>query len=278
MLCYARKYLVRLVDRHCIVVHVCVVAMNEIVVHLPQKLQRVQILRSYQIADVHAMEFEEFSAADTHEENNAEPQEEFVSRARVEQELKNAYDRGFEDGREVTSAMLERELGRHEEWLQNFDNIIADLHRRFSDSIGKLEQCSITLAVEIAQHILQREIQSDTAIAIEQVQRAFERINGIDAVTIRLHPYNVDALKKVKSSLLALAGDVKTIDIVADPSIEMGGCVVDTNIGSIDAQIKTQLEQLRATMVKEARISQTPRLEDIDFSGASEEFDDGVLE
>lgn len=251
--------------------------MKEIVVRLPQKLQRVQILRSHQVADVHAMEFEEFSPVDTYVDD-AEPQEEFVSRARVEQELKNAYDRGFEDGREVTSAMLEREIGRHEEWLQNFDNIIAELHRRFSDSTGKLEECSIALAVEIARHILQREVQKDATIAIEQVQRAFERINGIDTVTIRLHPFNVDALKKVKSSLLTSASDVKTIEIVADPSIDMGGCVVDTNIGSIDAQIRTQLEQLQATMVKEARASQTPRLKDIDFSGADEEFDDGVLE
>lgn len=248
--------------------------MNELVVRLPRKLQRVQILRSSQAADIHAMEFEEFATDEDESATSAAEEEELIARSRMERELKNAYDRGFEDGREVTSAMLEREIGRHEEWLQNFDSIVAELHRRFSDSIKKLEECSIALGVEIARHILQREMQSDATVAIEQVQRAFERVNGIDAVAVRLHPYNVEALKKVKSKLLAAASDIKAIEIVSDPSVEVGGCIVDTNMGSIDAQIKTQLEQLRAAMLQEARATQMQRLEDIDFSNAGAELSD----
>lgn len=243
--------------------------MGEVVVRIPRQLQRIQVIRSRQAAEAHPMEFEEFYPAgqDSAESSATFQPQEMVTRDQVERELKNAYDRGFEDGREVTSAMLEREIGRHEEWLQNFDLIIGELHRQFSASIAQLEECAVSIAVEIAQYILQREVQSDTSVVVQQVQRAFGRVSGMDSVRVRLHPYNVEALEHVKSSLIARSNGVRSIEIIADGAMPPGGCVLETAIGNIDARIATQLEQIRADMIEAARSTKTPRLEDFDFSG-----------
>lgn len=242
--------------------------MGEVVVRIPRQVQRIQIIRSREAAEAHPMEFEEFypAAQAAKESSPAFQPQEMVSRDQVERELKNAYDRGFEDGREVTSAMLEREIGRHEEWLQNFDLIIGDLHREFSGCITKLEECAVSIAVEIAQYILQREVQSDTSVVVQQVQRAFSRVSGVDSVRVRLHPYNVEALEHVKSSLVAMSNGVRSIEIIADGAIPPGGCVLETAIGTIDAKIATQLEQIRADMIEAAQSTKMPRLEDFDFS------------
>lgn len=248
--------------------------MNEVVIRVPRQLQRVQIIRARQADEARAMQFEEFSPSGAGyqepERDAAFQPQEMVSRAQVERELKNAYDRGFEDGREVTSAMLEREIGRHEEWLQNFDFIIGELHRQFSGSIAKLEECAVSLAVEIAQYILQREVQSDASVVVQQVRRAFERVSGVDSVRVRLHPYNVEALEHVKSSLVAMSDGIRTIEIIPDPAIQPGGCTLETAIGNIDAQIATQLEQIRADMIEAAQSTKMPRLEDFDFGGEAD--------
>ena len=240
--------------------------MNEVVIRIPQKLQRIQIIRSRQAADAHAMQFEEFDSEVEYAPPVAEVREETVPRSQVEHELKNAYDRGFEDGREVTSAMLERELGRHEEWLQNFDAIVGELHREFSGAITRLEECAVSLGVEVARFLLQREVQTDPAVVVEQVRRAFARVSGIDMVTVRLHPSNVEALERVKSALIAASDGVRSILVQPDESVAPGGCVLETAIGTIDAQIGTQLEQIKNEMLETARSTRLPRIEDLDFS------------
>ncbi len=242
--------------------------MNEVVIRVPQKLQRIQIIRSRQAADAHAMQFEEFDS-DMEFVEHLPAQEEMVPRSQVERELKNAYDRGFEDGREVTSAMLEREMGRHEEWLQNFDTIVGELHREFSGAITRLEECAVSLGVEVARFLLQREVQTDPTVVVEQVRRAFNRVSGIDTVTVRLHPSNVEALEQVKSMLVAMSDGVRSIHVQPDFSIDPGGCVLETAIGTIDAQISTQLEQIKNEMIETARSTRLPRLEDLDFSADS---------
>lgn len=243
--------------------------MNEVVIRVPQRQQRIQIIRSRQAADAHAMQFEEFDS-DADYAPRAQPQEEMVPRSQVERELKNAYDRGFEDGREVTSAMLEREMGRHEEWLQNFDTIVSELHREFSGAITRLEECAVALGIEVARFLLQREVHTDPDIVQEQVRRAFERVSGIDTVVVRLHPINVEALEKVKSVLIAKSDGVRTIHVQPDTSVDPGGCILDTAIGTIDAQIGTQLEQIKLEMLETARSTRLPRIEDLDFSGNAE--------
>ncbi len=86
---------------------------------------------------------------------------------------------------------------------------------------------------------------------IEQARKAFRRLQGVDHVEIHIHPDNYLALETAKSDLLLEARAVRTVHVVADQSVERGGCVLYTRLGMIDARLTTQLgnllEQILAT-------------------------------
>ena len=57
----------------------------------------------------------------------------------------------------------------------------------------------------------------------------------------RLHP---DDARVLDVSAVAGSPSRRTIEIVADPAVEPGGCVLDTPTGSIDALLSTALERV----------------------------------
>lgn len=65
---------------------------------------------------------------------------------------------------------------------------------------------------------------------------------------VRVNPEEYDALSEVKSELISDAVKNPTITIVGDTSVEKGGCIVESDIGAVDAQITTQLEEIRRKM------------------------------
>lgn len=230
--------------------------MNQSVIRIPKKLQRIQIIQQTDSPIFEPFEFEDMNLEEVvnpEEEENKRHEQQL--RANIEKELKNAYDRGFDDGREVTTAMLEREMQRHRDWLKNFDEITEDMRQEFSDAISQLEETALTLAVAIAEQVLAREISQDALIVIEQIRRAFQKIQGVDYVIIRIHPEDVSALEAVQSQLIYESNGIKEIKIRADSTLNPGDCIVETNIGSIDAQIRTQLEQIHREMIETARAS-----------------------
>ena len=49
-------------------------------------------------------------------------------------------------------------------------------------------------------------------------------------------------IKEIKSQLFKEIHGVEKIDILENKSIERGGCILETSMGTIDATINTQLE------------------------------------
>ncbi|MCG8291428.1 HrpE/YscL family type III secretion apparatus protein [Pseudomonas entomophila] len=64
-------------------------------------------------------------------------------------------------------------------------------------------------------------------------------------VALHVHPQEVAA---VRDGLERLVGSVRHVDVVASPSAQLGDCVLESEIGSIDVGIETQLKALRAAL------------------------------
>ncbi len=167
--------------------------------------------------------------------------------ADLESARKEGYDHGLTDGKNVTKAMLLDEMEQHLQWVKNFDTIMSSqLLQEFQDAYEEMEKTAISLAVIIAEKILQREIKENAGeVILTSAINAIRMLDGAKSITLRLHPTNVEALEKAKSTLVdATKVRPELITIIADPSIQEGGCVVDTALGTIDAQVKTQLDSI----------------------------------
>lgn len=187
-------------------------------------------------------------------------EEERVRKEEIELARKEGYEHGLTDGKNVTKAMLLDEMEQNLQWVKNFDSIVSSqLLEEFQDAYLEMEKTAISLAILIAEKILQREIREHAGeIIVHQAINAIRSLEGAKNISIRLHPTNIDALEKAKSTLVdATKVRQDLITIISDPSVQEGGCIVDTALGTIDSQVKTQLDTIANALNEEFQSKQT---------------------
>ncbi|HEY5248660.1 MAG TPA: FliH/SctL family protein [Dermatophilaceae bacterium] len=165
------------------------------------------------------------------------------------------WERGRQEGREsamrevaeqdrVRAARLENLLRRHElEWAQVANAMqisMADLDSRDAPVFQDIENAVAAMAVEIAEVLVGRHLEVGKGSALDSVRRALALAPRQSAAIVRLHP---DAMPQLSDVTGALPSG--SVTIVADASIEIGGCIVEAGNRTIDAQLGTALQRLR---------------------------------
>lgn len=106
------------------------------------------------------------------------------------------------------------------------------------------EVSAIQLACSMAQRIIRQELKSQPKIAQDWIEEALRLSAGAGEITLRLNPTDHETLGAQVSRLAEVFRPAAPTKIVADETITKGGCRVDTEFGSIDQQIETQLERI----------------------------------
>jgi flagellar assembly protein FliH len=102
----------------------------------------------------------------------------------------------------------------------------------------------VRLAVGIAERVLHQQIALDPGVVVEMARAAISHIVDRETITVRVNPADVEQMRAHRDELLAL-GDVKTMRVIEDQRVDRGGVILETDAGSIDAKISTQLTEVR---------------------------------
>jgi flagellar biosynthesis/type III secretory pathway protein FliH len=157
-------------------------------------------------------------------------------------EMSQAFDDGYNQCLSEVEPVHKAEKQELEGWIRNFDNLSEELNTQFSIELKNFEETLINLSVMIAEHILDKEISAHSSIVVDQVRKAISSVEEDKIFKIRINPNNISVLDKVKSTLFDDKSKLQGISIVADDSIDLGGCILETSAGIVDGRIKTQLE------------------------------------
>jgi flagellar assembly protein FliH len=65
-----------------------------------------------------------------------------------------------------------------------------------------------------------------------------------DHIVVRVHPEDWHYATEITGALGHVRGGLKTLTVQEDTSIGRGGCVVETSLGTIDARIEAQFDEL----------------------------------
>lgn len=60
-----------------------------------------------------------------------------------------------------------------------------------------------------------------------------------------------DYIKSVKEEILKTVGGIRNVEIIENSKIEKGGCIIETNMGTIDASIGSQLDEIFEHLIKQ---------------------------
>jgi flagellar assembly protein FliH len=123
----------------------------------------------------------------------------------------------------------------------------AAVARTRVEAVGTLTNDAVSLAVELAQLFLQRELTLSDSVDVEAVARALSLAPAGEDLVVRLHPDHAVELAEIE----ALAPGV-TVKMIEDLAIERGGCVLEVGPCRIDAQVGPAMERARAVLAATA--------------------------
>jgi flagellar biosynthesis/type III secretory pathway protein FliH len=150
---------------------------------------------------------------------------------------KRGRDEGFEAGREAADHEMNDMLVTMRGLLEMAR---AERHKLIEDAEPEL----VRLALGIAERVLHQQVALDRGVVLEMAKVAIARLIERDTVTVRVNPADLERMREHREELIAI-GDIRNLRVVEDKRVDRGGVVVDSETGTIDARIATQLEEAR---------------------------------
>ena len=105
-----------------------------------------------------------------------------------------------------------------------------------------------TLAVRIAEKILGRELTVRPEAVVDIVAEALNAAGSARQVLVRCHADDLAALERGRPRLLARCSRAQAVQLRADPHVGRGGCIVETELATIDARLSTQLDAIERAL------------------------------
>ncbi|HSW40442.1 MAG TPA: FliH/SctL family protein [Acidobacteriota bacterium] len=162
-----------------------------------------------------------------------------VSETDLTRREKKAFDDGFAQGMRAGEEAAERRL---ESVLQRYSDTIAELKGLKKSYYSQVEREVVALAVEVAKKIVHREISVDQDIIRTLVRVALSHVTEKTAVIIHLNPVDYNFMMKAREELSK--NESCDVALVADNSIQQGGCIIQTDCGEIDARIDEKFREV----------------------------------
>jgi flagellar biosynthesis/type III secretory pathway protein FliH len=80
------------------------------------------------------------------------------------------------------------------------------------------------------------------------VRQALAGLRQARRVTMQVHPSQAEALR-ARTAELSLSASCE-VQVLAAPAIEPGGCLIETELGSVDARLETQFAVLERALAR----------------------------
>jgi len=209
-------------------------------VYASPDVKGIYVLQSlrYQSKSHHPDEITEWEAK---EKNNEE------ERLRV---LEIAKDEAYKKGRLDAEQDFKLEMEKIKSECASLTALFQNAVNQLIDKREKIWQESeleiVKLILTISSKMVGEEISNHGKDVIKYVvKEALSHVSGKKIVAVRISP---DDAKKIN-----LLEEIKWVDqnikILEDGAITSGGCVIETDFGSVDCQIETRWEEIRKALV-----------------------------
>jgi len=171
--------------------------------------------------------------------------------ARVAGIESQARSRGHEEGLTAGRTEGRAEL---EEDVAAMHELIQAVREQRNTVIESAESELVRLAMAVAERVVYDHVAIDPNVVLENVRHALTRLVGREIVTVRVNPADAEILRKHREGTAA-STDVEHLRIVEDQRVDRGGVVVETDAGTIDAKVSTQLREARRALTNDDSIS-----------------------
>ncbi|MDN8618014.1 FliH/SctL family protein [Variovorax ginsengisoli] len=148
----------------------------------------------------------------------------------------------------ATAERLTRELNEqaqaaYQARVRSLEALIAALPPQIEARLAEAEDDTLGLAFEVVCRVLGEEAVRPDRLR-SQFARAIEGLRNRQLVAVHLHPEDLAALER-NGGLSDLCAGAPGIRWVASSAVVLGGCILESPEGGLDARFETQLQALR---------------------------------
>lgn len=162
----------------------------------------------------------------------------------------SARDDGHAEGYGEGKVKAEEEL---KPVIATLRDLIESVRAARAGVISGAEPELVKLAMAIAERIVHTEVAENKNVVAENVRNALTRLVNREVVTLRLNPADLETIRQYREEIVA-SSDVEHLRIVEDQRVDRGGVVVETEAGTIDAKISTQLREAKRALLTDESI------------------------
>lgn len=158
--------------------------------------------------------------------------EEIVRRAveQKEKEKQDGYDAGYQEG------------------LAQVTELLVKARTEYEASLKNASKDMLNLAFKIAEKIIGKALELDKDLIVDIVAQALQTVRQSRQITIRVNPEDAKVLKANREALADALGQGRMIDVAEDKKVPRGGCIIESEIGIVEAHLQTQLERLKKVL------------------------------
>ncbi len=171
------------------------------------------------------------------------------ARTQAEALREAAWQEGHFQGRTEARDSVEAEMqaawdARREALRAEMDGMATQIAVAREALWARQETEMVALALDIARQVIKTEVTQNPEVVRALIANAVRRITDKDNVRVRVSVGDAPRVKEMRQDLMELMDGLRHLEIVDDRRVGDGGCVIETNAGTIDAKIETQLSEV----------------------------------
>lgn len=148
---------------------------------------------------------------------------------------------GEEKGKAEAASVYKNNIGEIQQNVTSFLKGIEDSKREiFSHS----EHIILKLCLEISRKIIASEITSNQDIILNVTRKALSYIAEREKLIIRVAPDDLKVLNDKRDFWEPVNEKLKDVSIEPDERVNKGGCIIESNNGTVDARIGIQMDEI----------------------------------
>ncbi len=154
---------------------------------------------------------------------------------------KEAHDKGHAEG------FKKGEQDAREEFqpcLKSAEDIIQEMSGFRKKMYSKVEREMIEMVISLVKKIIHFELSTRDDSIQEMIRLAVQSVLDKESMTIKINPADKEHAENFRPELQHLFGEIKNISFEASTGIDRGGCIIETNFGTVDARMDKLGEQI----------------------------------
>lgn len=159
--------------------------------------------------------------------------------SRAQEEAGTIKESATQEGYKAGLEKAQEDIQQIKQAIEGFLNAKQEIFEYIAPDI-------LEISVDIAKKIVKKEIEQDPQIILENILDVLRTVSRDESkIIIKVNPAQVILTQESIPSIMSSTGLEAKVNVLADDTIELGSCIIQTSNGVVDATVDTQLEIIK---------------------------------